>query len=111
MFTISLHNVKVFAPLGLYPQELILSNRFEVDIDIQSEISDENGRFVDYTILNNIIQNVFKSDIHTLEKIAQAIHSAAFEQFPFIKQAKVIVRKMKPPMPGEIAYAQVVFEK
>lgn len=111
MFTISLHKVKIFAPLGLYPQELILGNRFEVDIDIQTEVSDENGRFVDYTILNTLIQNTFKSDIHTLEKIAQTIHTAAFEQFPFIKHTKVTVRKISPPMPGDMAFAQVIFEK
>lgn len=111
MFTISLRNVKIFAPVGLYPQELILGNHFEVDIDIDSEISDNaDGRFVDYAVLNKIILSSFTLKDHILEKIAQKIHSASFEQFPFIKKAKVTIRKKNPPMPGEIDFAQVVFE-
>jgi len=111
MFTISLHNVKIFAPAGLYAQELVLGNHFEVDIDVYSNISDyADGRFVDYTVLNTLIRSAFLTDLHTLEGLAQTIHKAAFAAFPFVLKIKVSVRKKHPPMPGEMDFAQVVFE-
>lgn len=111
MFTISLHKVRISAPVGLYPQELVLGNQFEVDIDVQSEKSSlEKGYFVDYTVLNDIIQNAFLSKETTLEIVVRKIHEAAFTAFPFILKVKVSLRKMTPPMQGNMAYAQVVYE-
>ncbi len=34
MLTVSLHGIKVHAPHGLYEQEHVLGNNFEVDVDI-----------------------------------------------------------------------------
>lgn len=111
MFTISLHKVEVLAPFGLYPEEWVLGNRFEVDIDVQTAVSDvAGGRFVDYTVLNNIIRNAFVAEEQTLERIAQDIHAAAYAAFPFVMKIKVAVSKLQPPMPGNMAYARVVFE-
>jgi dihydroneopterin aldolase len=111
MFTISLHKVAVFAPAGLYAQEWVLGNHFEVDIDVQTEVSNvANGSFVDYTVLNSIIRSAFTNREETLERIAQNIHSAAFKAFPFVLKIKVSVSKLQPPMPGVMACARVVFE-
>lgn len=111
MFTISLHQVKIFAPIGLYPQEWLLGNHFEVDIDVSSTVSNyDDGRFVDYTILNSLIQQAFVTEEQTLEAIAQNIHASVLSCFPFVQKIKVSIRKLNPPMPGEIAYAQVCFE-
>lgn len=110
MYTISLHRVKMIAPIGLYPQEKILSNEFEVDMDILvQDYSEQN--FVDYTILNSIIQRSFQNTETVLEVLVLKIHKAVLLQFPFVQKVKVVIRKMNPPMPGEMAYAQVSYEK
>lgn len=111
MFTISLHKVEVLAPFGLYPEEWVLGNRFEVDIDVQTEVSDvSEGRFVDYTILNDIIRNAFVAEEQTLERVAQNIHATTYAAFPFVLKIRVAVSKLQPPMPGVMACARVVFE-
>lgn len=112
MFTISLHQVKIEAPVGLYSQEHILGNRFEVDIDVHSEVSSyEAGYFVDYALLNTTIQNAFKVEWKTLEEVVVHIHAEALRQFPFVQKVRVVLRKLSPPMPGNIGFAQVVFER
>jgi dihydroneopterin aldolase len=109
MYTISLQKVKSFAKIGLYPQEWILGNHFETDIAVQVASFSEK-EFVDYTVLNNLIQQSFAQNLHTLEALALAIHTAAKLQFPFVQNIKVTVRKLNPPMPGEIAAAEVSYQ-
>lgn len=110
MYTISLHRVKMIAPIGLYPQEKILSNEFEVDMDVFVQEATEQN-FVDYTLLNNIICSAFQNTETVLEVLVFKIHKAVLLQFPFVQKVKVVIRKMNPPMPGEMAYAQVSYEK
>jgi dihydroneopterin aldolase len=109
MFTVSLHKIRIVAPIGIYPQEQVLCNSFEVDIDVVLASFSEK-EFVDYTILNNIIQNVFKQNEKLLEQVAMSISQKVKDQFPFAQKIRVCVRKLNPPMQGDIAYAQVLYE-
>lgn len=111
MYTISLHKVNIIAPLGMYPQEHILSNHFQVDIDVcQLAIDYKKGRFIDYVVLNDIIQKAFQSNESILEALAHNIVATIQSSFPFVQKVKVSLRKMHPPMQGDVAYAQVVLE-
>lgn len=110
MFTISLHQVKIFAPIGLYPQEKILGNRFEVDIDVDVKDYSEH-HFVDYSLINDCIRVAFDPAEEILELLALKIYTAVKHQFSFVQRIKIVIRKYNPPMKGEIGYAQVVFEK
>lgn len=110
MFTISLHQIKVNAPIGLYPQEQLLGNHFEVDIDVQvPNFSDKE--FVDYTLLNHIVQQEMNRNEKILEQIALNIFDATKQAFPFTQKTKISIRKLHPPMQGDIGFAQVVYEK
>jgi 7,8-dihydroneopterin aldolase/epimerase/oxygenase len=109
MFTISLHQIKVVAPIGLYPQEQILGNHFEVDIEVQvPNYSDKE--FVDYTLLNHIVQQEMNRKEKILEQIALNIYEETKKSFSFASKIKISIRKLNPPMSGSMAYAQVVFE-
>lgn len=110
MFTISLHEVKFFAPIGLYPQEKVLGNKFEVDIDVDIKDYSEH-HFVDYTLINDCIRIAFHHAEEILEVLALKIYTSIKHQFPFAQRIKIVIRKYHPPMKGEVGYAQVVFEK
>lgn len=110
MFTISLHNILIEAPIGLYPEEQILQNHFSVDIEVQVKNYTEE-LFIDYTILNTIVNRHFASNEKILESIAVHIYKDTKNEFPFVEKIKIAIRKLHPPMPGSIGYAQVIFEK
>lgn len=110
MFTVSLHQVKIFAHIGLYPQEKILGNRFEVDLDVDVKDYSEH-HFVDYTILNECIHSAFETQEEILELLAIQIYKAVKDRFSFVQRIKIAVRKYNPPMQGDIGYSQVIFEK
>lgn len=110
MFTVSLHQIKINAPIGLYPQEQILANQFEVDIEVQVPNYSDKA-FVDYTLLNYIVQQEMNRKERILEQIALNIYEETKRSFSFATKIKISIRKLNPPMSGAIAYAQVVFEQ
>jgi dihydroneopterin aldolase len=109
VLTVSLHGIKLIAPHGLYPEEHVLGNVFEVDVDV--ELPDTlPWPFADYTIIRRIVEDVFNSKGQLLEVFAYNIHTALKAEFEQAIRVKVAVRKMNPPMPGVVNYAQVCYE-
>ncbi len=109
MFTVSLHGIKIIAPHGLYPEEHILGNTFEIDVDVWLP-SSEPRPFADYTIIQKTVADIFQQPGQLLETFVMNIHSSLKEQFSFAEKIRVAVRKLNPPMAGEVAYAQVCYE-
>jgi len=110
MLTVSLHGIKIHAPHGLYPEEHILGNVFETDVDIL--LPDAlPWPFADYTLIQKIVAHVFNQPGQLLETFALNIHATLKETFPFAEKIKVAIRKLNPPMPGAVAWSQVCYEK
>ena len=111
MLHVSLHNIHIHAPVGLYSQEQIIHNSFEVDIDVSTiALIDEEWPLIDYTNLNAIVQDIFLKEEKLLENIVKNIFNAIKTEFPFVQKIKIKVRKLNPPMQGNVGYAQVAFE-
>jgi dihydroneopterin aldolase len=111
MLIVSLHSIKVHAPHGLYPEENILGNDFEIDVDITLPTSKEHPLpFVDYTLIQSIVESTFNQGWQLLEAFAQHIHTSIKINVPIAEKIRVAIRKMHPPLAGEVKYAQVVFE-
>ena len=109
MLTVSLHGIKIIAPHGLYPEEHILGNTFEVDVDIW--LPDAlPWPFADYTLINKVVADIFQQPGQLLETFVYNIHSALKAQFPVAEKMRVAVKKMHPPMPGDVAYSKVCYE-
>lgn len=110
MLTVSLHGIKFTAPHGLYPQEHVLGNSFEVDVDIHLPDA-QPWPFADYTLIQQAVSKIFHREGQLLETFVYNIHTALKELFPFSITVRVAVRKLNPPMPGSVAYSQVCYEK
>jgi len=110
MLSVSLKSIRLTAPHGLYPQEHILGNDFEVDVDIYLPDS-QPWPYADYTLIQSTVAEVFHKEGQLLETFVYNIHSALKASFPVSLKVKVAVRKLHPPMPGEVAHAQVCYEQ
>jgi dihydroneopterin aldolase len=109
MLTVSLHGIVIHAPLGLYPEEHILGNNFEVDVDIWLPDA-QPWPFADYTLIQKTVSGVFQQAGLLLETFVQYIHAALKEDFPIAMKVRVAVRKLNPPMAGYVKYAEVCYE-
>jgi dihydroneopterin aldolase len=110
MLTVSLHGIKMHAPHGLYKEEHVLGNIFEVDVDIW--LSDvQPWPFADYTIIQSTVAEVFALPGQLLETFVFNIHTALKQNIAAAEKIRVAIRKLNPPMPGQVAYSQVCYEK
>ena len=109
MLTVSLHGIKIHAAVGLYPEEHILGNRFEVDVDIWLPDT-QPWPFADYTLIHKTAADIFEQPGQLLETFVANIYAALKEKIPASEKIRVAVRKLHPPMQGDVAYAQVCYE-
>ena len=101
----------ISAPRGLYAEEHKIHNSFEVDVDIIVPVGNVNEiPFVDYTILRAVVVQAFEQPYELLEHFIRDIYNQLKQSFPESERIKIVVRKMHPPMPGRVGYAQVVYE-
>jgi dihydroneopterin aldolase len=111
MLTIALKNIRLNAPVGMYNQEHILYNDIEVDVQVKVQVPiHEEWPLVDYSVLNEIVQQAAREEAQLLEDIVRRIFQRIKEHYPHAGEMRVAVRKLHPPMAGDLAYAEVSFE-
>lgn len=95
----------------MYAEEHKISNDFEVDVDVAVAAGNlDEVPFVDYTIIRTVVAQAFEQPYELLEHFIRDIHTQLKQRFPEAQKVKIAVRKLHPPMPGQVGYAQVVYE-
>lgn len=112
MLTVALKNIRINAPHGRYDGEDAWGNAFEVDITvITPTTSEKEWPYIDYAILHEVVNKVFKTRRPLLEELVKEIHDelkSIFFDFP--TTTTVTIRKMHPPMGGHVGFAEVTYE-
>ena len=109
MLTVSLSGVRFRAPIGLYPQEALTQNDIEINISVALSASIDELPLIDYTRLHQFALDAIQEPTSLLETIVQRIVNKIDFTYPGSK-ISVAVRKLHPPMQGEIDYSEVKWE-
>ena len=111
MLTVSIHGIQLHAYVGLYPEEKVAGNIFEIDVDVVVRTDEaEAFPFIDYSVIHQIVSDIFTQPGDLLESYVKEIHTSLKETFPDTERIKVAVRKLQPPLGGDVRYAQVRYE-
>ncbi|RLJ74881.1 dihydroneopterin aldolase [Pedobacter alluvionis] len=108
--TVALKDVKCFALHGYYPEEQLIGNHFVVDLETEftpQGFDDELVQTVNYEDLNHIILEEMKHTQKLLESVLKNIISKVIELYPFVETVQVSMKKLNPPMPGQIGHSFV----
>jgi len=108
--TVALKDVKCFALHGYYPEEQLIGNHFVVDLETEftpQGFDDELAQTVNYEDLNSIIREEMKHTQKLLETVLKNIISKVIELYPFVEMVNVSMKKLSPPMPGQIGHSFV----
>lgn len=116
MCIIEIEEMEFYAYHGHYKEERIVGNRFLLDLRIETNcdkaaVSDRIHDALNYQTAYKVICEQMKQKSHLLENIAQRILDALFENLDGIKKASIKVRKMNPPMGGQIKSVSVTMSK
>jgi dihydroneopterin aldolase len=112
MGVIRLHNMSFYGYHGVSQAEKETGRRFEVDIDLflnldQAGKSDKLKDTVNYKEVYNTVENLIqKNSFSLLETIAVRLAHELLKKFK-IEAVNVRVRKMIPPIPGNLDYIEV----
>jgi dihydroneopterin aldolase len=110
---IRIRNASFYAYHGVASDEQNLGGKFEVDIEIASDLSDAREsdslkRTVDYEAVYSFVhKTVIGKKYYLLEALANTIAMGLLNEFLPIQSVKVTVRKPHPPVKGVIDYVEV----
>ena len=108
--TVALNDVKCFSFHGYYPEEQLTGTEFLVSVEVTfypSGSTEDLERTVNYEVLNTIILEEMASTKQLLETVVRLILDRVLSAFPFVLTAVAGIKKMHPPMPGEINHSFV----
>lgn len=108
--TVALRDVRCFAFHGYYPEEQLTGIYFTVDAIVTFEPDNDTEnllRTVNYEVLNTIILEEMRRTQKMLETVVKNILDRIVERYPFVRSAEVGIRKLNPPMPGQIGHSFV----
>jgi dihydroneopterin aldolase len=110
---IRIKNASFYAYHGVASDEQNLGGKFEVDIDIHSDLSaamasDSLRQTIDYESVYAFVQNIVTSKkYYLLEAVANTIAQSMLDEFKSIESVTVRVRKPHPPVKGVVDYVEV----
>jgi len=113
---IRLKNLSFYAYHGNSEAEKETGRRYEVDCELVCDIAkaaetDSLAYAVDYTKVYFMIEDiVINNKFNLIETLAARLADSIFESF-VIDLLKIKVRKMTPPIPGNIDYCEIETER
>lgn len=109
--TVALRDVKFYAFHGFYPEEQLTGNHFLVDVEttfVPLEGDTENlAHTVNYEVINTLVTQEMQRTQKLLETVVKNIIATLIDTYPFLQTIVVGIRKLHPPMPGEIGHSFV----
>jgi dihydroneopterin aldolase len=102
---IALEGLKVKAFHGVYDEEKIIGNTFEIDIYIEVEnvlLNDLLDRTVDYEEVNTLIVNEMKQRQDLLETVALNIINKIKIRWQIVQKVKIRIKKKNLPFTNKI---------
>lgn len=108
---VALNDVRFFAYHGFYPEEQKIGSVFYVDIETYFHPDRETGdnlvNTVNYERLFAIADAAMAQTSKLIETVAERILQELIHEFPYLEEISVRIRKMNPPLAGEVGASVV----
>lgn len=117
MNKILITGMEFFAFHGHYEEEKLAGNKFVVDLKLwydtrKAEKSDNLEDALDYQSVYVVIKEVISNTkVNLLEHLAAKILDTLFSEFDNLPKAEIYLKKVSPPMGGQIRDVGVVIKK
>lgn len=116
MGTIKVTNIRVYAYHGCLIEEGKIGSDYRVDLKVKADLaksaSTDNLEYtVDYVHLNKIVKQEMAIRSKLLEEVAKRILDRILTEIPIVKEAKVAVSKLNPPIGGNVAMVTIEMSK
>jgi dihydroneopterin aldolase len=108
---IELRGLRVLARCGVLPEEVARAQPFEIDVDLHVDVavagrSDQLADTVDYGQVVELVIAACEGHHQLMERLADRIAAAAMAD-ERVGAVSVTIRKLRPPVPHDLATAGV----
>jgi len=115
MQKVLLENVIFHAHHGLFEEERVVGGKFEVNLSVETDftIALENDQIdgtVNYVALYELIKEEMAKPSKLIEHLGGRIIKRIKDEIPNVKQMKLKISKVNPPISGEIGKVSVEME-
>lgn len=115
MALVALEGMHFYAYHGFYEEEQVIGNDYVVDVYIdtvftKAAIDDDLYQTINYETVYLICEAAMRKNSKLLETVANRIALGIKHQFKIIKELKVRVKKLNPPLGGRVDAAFVEVE-
>lgn len=101
MLTIHLDKLKFHSFHGIYDEEKIIGNPFEVSAIVELDVQEKITRLhqtVDYVVIYDIIKTRMLKSTALLETVAQELTELVHDTDKRIKSVSITIKKLSPPV-------------
>lgn len=112
MDCIHLIGLRCFAHHGCLDEEGVIGTEFELDIRAWGKLqtastTDDLSETIDYVVMHRVALEQLKKRSKLIEHVAERVSAALFEAIPIIEELQLVLRKINPPIQGDVAHVAV----
>lgn len=114
---VELRGLRVLARCGVLPHEQAQDQPLDIDLDLVCDLgpagaSDALGDTVDYGAVCELVEGTARGQpVALLEHLASRVVDAVLDSDGRIEGVTVVVRKLRPPVPQDLATSAVRIER
>lgn len=112
MATIALEGMHFYAYHGFYEEERIIGGNYLLDVYVSTNTifaakTDDLFKTVNYETVYFICQSEMKKSSQLIETVAQRILNRIRDQFDYVQGVRIRLRKLNPPVDGQVDSAYI----
>jgi dihydroneopterin aldolase len=117
MDKIIIRDAKIMGRHGVSPEEKLEDQPFLIDLEMEADLkkpcrTDNLEDTVNYAAVNKLVIKIVRNNSYNLvEKLAEEICLALFQNFDQINRIKITVKKPEAPMTGDFQWVGVEIER
>ena len=116
MNIIQVHGIRCYSLHGCLKEETRIGGTFEVDVDLHCDFStssktDRLNDTIDYVDVNKIVEKEMAIPSKLIESVAYRILNKLKLKYNLIHHCRVEIRKINPPIDGDVKYVSVIIEE
>jgi len=115
MSIIRLNQIRLFGNHGCLHEEKLIGGNYEVDVEMHTDFHeaaehDDLSKTIDYVIVNKIVEEEMAIRSKLIEQVAWRIGKRLKRELPRLEKAVIEVKKINPPINGNVREVSVTIE-
>ena len=115
MGVIRLNQIKVYAYHGCLHEEEIIGGNYEIDVELHTDFleaakTDKLAKTIDYVTANKIVEEEMAIRSKLIEQVVWRIGERFKVEFPALDKAVITLKKLNPPINGNVRDVSVTIE-